>query len=322
VPLYKVFLARILKNSDDDDFQAALRQAAIQAPDRVSLYEFLNYSETPAEGLEAVVAKAGSSVDQQEAAPTGTAGTAQSGDPEETAQVAEDISGDTATTEDVSVELPEAERGEATEAGTGHALAADQIPVVEETPTTADQDRMDTLRQLAAEVAEAKTATEREPETPELMKTTAGSGIAMDEKHTFTEWLEILEGHAEPAANSATAGDEGPEVSEEDEVAILETQIDEYSTAQRYEADIQREASDMEEHDLEARLEPDEREAVRDLADKSLELDTGLVTETLARLMLMQGKKTESIALYEQLRLKYPEKSDYFAAQIEAIKAK
>jgi hypothetical protein len=58
------------------------------------------------------------------------------------------------------------------------------------------------------------------------------------------------------------------------------------------------------------------------LAKDSITFTTGAITETLAKIMLMQGKINESIAMYEQLGLKYPEKSNYFAAQIELIKKK
>lgn len=66
---------------------------------------------------------------------------------------------------------------------------------------------------------------------------------------------------------------------------------------------------------------PDELEAVEGLAKKSVEMGSELVTETLAKIFLAQGNHAKALDTYEKLRLKYPEKSHYFASQIQKLQA-
>lgn len=59
---------------------------------------------------------------------------------------------------------------------------------------------------------------------------------------------------------------------------------------------------------------------IENLADKSMEKAVTPATETLAKLYLAQGNAKKALKIYRELLLKNPEKSTYFAAQIEKIK--
>lgn len=62
--------------------------------------------------------------------------------------------------------------------------------------------------------------------------------------------------------------------------------------------------------------EPDEK------AERSLKEEGKLVSETLARIHENQGNYRRAIEIYRALSLKYPQKSTYFAAQIEKLEEK
>jgi len=56
------------------------------------------------------------------------------------------------------------------------------------------------------------------------------------------------------------------------------------------------------------------------IAEKSLEENEDLVTETLAEIFVKQKKYGKAIKAYKRLSLKFPEKSVYFAARLKKVK--
>ncbi len=71
------------------------------------------------------------------------------------------------------------------------------------------------------------------------------------------------------------------------------------------------------------RIEPvrdPSKQPVEDLSKIRTEKEGGFVTETLAKIYINQGYYSKAIDIYDELSLKFPEKSSYFASQIELVK--
>ena len=56
-----------------------------------------------------------------------------------------------------------------------------------------------------------------------------------------------------------------------------------------------------------------------DLSSGSVRLEKGIVTESYAKILTMQGRKDKAVEVYEKLILKFPEKKAYFASKIQEL---
>ncbi len=64
---------------------------------------------------------------------------------------------------------------------------------------------------------------------------------------------------------------------------------------------------------------PETHDAEANYGADSLEEDPNIVSETLARIYAEQGCSSKAVQMYEILKLHFPEKNRYFAAQIEKL---
>lgn len=62
--------------------------------------------------------------------------------------------------------------------------------------------------------------------------------------------------------------------------------------------------------------------SIDDRVAKAEKLSNTLVTETMARFLEQKGRNIEAIKVLDELKLKFPEKSAFFAAEIDRIKSK
>ena len=130
-------------------------------------------------------------------------------------------------------------------------------------------------------------------------KTTIEKTVSDDpigERFSFTIWLDLLQ-HPEIKHTSASEDTRD---------------VDQYSNSQLIDKFLESDPRI---------ISPDEpEEEQEDISLRSVEDDEGFITDTLAKIYIKQGYYSKAIFAYEKLSLKFPEKSSYFASQIQKIK--
>jgi hypothetical protein len=138
--------------------------------------------------------------------------------------------------------------------------------------------------------------TDQPVQQEELAGSTDDSGPVHEpgDLHSFTNWLSVLDKPSQSTEPQISKKEKKPS----DNKLLIDKFIE-----------------------LNPRLEPRKDNIPHvDISEDSVREHDGIFTDTLARIYIKQGYYSKAIFAYEKLILKYPEKSGYFASQIEDIK--
>jgi len=174
----------------------------------------------------------------------------------------------------------------------------------------------------AEKVDEKKSFVAEKVSTSEVVAKSTESDLS-----SFTQWLKSLKQPktnkpelTDPTPISVPAGDKGQA---EDSSVTKSGEVSEASPAKTPQLPDETEIQDAskEKKDKKKKKKKKKRKQQADDGDPII-LSDEVYSETLAELLESQGHTTEAIAMYEKLRLKYPEKSRFFAAKIEKLHKK
>lgn len=123
--------------------------------------------------------------------------------------------------------------------------------------------------------------------------------------HSFDEWLSILEQKKQNSEEAPVFELPSPEVFDKKE--IQEAEEKQYTKNDIAAAEKEFQPTDGD-------------QSVKKMAADSVSFKQDMATETLAKLYIRQGKIDLAISIYQKLIEKFPEKSSYFAGQINRLK--
>jgi tetratricopeptide (TPR) repeat protein len=126
-----------------------------------------------------------------------------------------------------------------------------------------------------------------------------------NERHSFSQWLQLTHMSKNPKGGEAP---ETPEIeAQKTELSSADERQKKFELIDRFIAD-------------KPKIRPADTDTPEVDITESLKIDKNqLMTQTLARVYLEQGKYKKAIQAYRILILKYPEKSSFFADQIKAV---